>query len=176
MSFFFWPLCCLFFFDLQILITSLISSNSSYGEIYVRLTSSVPWFVGYSRRDKAAWDRLISLYLHMMAWIYNNLQTDTRTIQRVCSCQITWHMVWILCSLFVYILPLENSLTGLAPHIFVPFPSQDMEFQRHMSWSCYVQWVKARSDYSFCWYWGNCWPSLSKRFFLSIVEILLISR
>ena len=30
-SFFvFWPLCCLFFFDLRILITSLVSSNSSY--------------------------------------------------------------------------------------------------------------------------------------------------
>jgi len=29
LSFFFWPLCCLFFFDLRILITSLVSSNSS---------------------------------------------------------------------------------------------------------------------------------------------------
>jgi hypothetical protein len=28
--FFFWPLCCLFFFDIRILITSLVSSNSSY--------------------------------------------------------------------------------------------------------------------------------------------------
>ena len=27
---FFWPLCCLFFFDIQILITPLVSSNSSY--------------------------------------------------------------------------------------------------------------------------------------------------
>ena len=30
LSFFFWPLCCLFFFDLQIPITPLVSSNSSY--------------------------------------------------------------------------------------------------------------------------------------------------
>jgi len=29
LSFFFWPMCCLFFFDLLILITPLISSNSS---------------------------------------------------------------------------------------------------------------------------------------------------
>ena len=29
LSFFFRPLCCLFFFDLQILITPLVSSNSS---------------------------------------------------------------------------------------------------------------------------------------------------
>jgi hypothetical protein len=28
--FFFWPLCCLFFFDIRILITRLVSSNSSY--------------------------------------------------------------------------------------------------------------------------------------------------
>ena len=27
--FFFWPLCCLFFFDIQILITPLVSLNSS---------------------------------------------------------------------------------------------------------------------------------------------------
>ena len=31
LSFFFWPLCCLFFFDIRILITTLVSSNSSYG-------------------------------------------------------------------------------------------------------------------------------------------------
>jgi hypothetical protein len=30
LSFFFWPLCCLFFFNLRILITPLVSSNSSY--------------------------------------------------------------------------------------------------------------------------------------------------
>jgi hypothetical protein len=29
LSFFFWPLCCLFFFDIRILITPLVSSNSS---------------------------------------------------------------------------------------------------------------------------------------------------
>jgi hypothetical protein len=30
LSFFFWPLCCLLFLDLRILITPLVSSNSSY--------------------------------------------------------------------------------------------------------------------------------------------------
>ena len=29
---FFWPLCCLFFFNIQILITPLVSSNSSYNK------------------------------------------------------------------------------------------------------------------------------------------------
>ena len=36
LSFFFWPLCCLFFFDLRILITPLVSSNSS-----LKLISSI---------------------------------------------------------------------------------------------------------------------------------------
>ena len=36
LSFFFWPLCFLFFFDIGILITTLVSSNSSY---------SCTWFV-----------------------------------------------------------------------------------------------------------------------------------
>ena len=36
---FFWPLCCLFFFDLRILITPLVSSNCSW---YMSTTHSVP--------------------------------------------------------------------------------------------------------------------------------------
>ena len=35
LSFFFWPLCCLFFFDLRILITPLVSSNSSYFDVII---------------------------------------------------------------------------------------------------------------------------------------------
>jgi hypothetical protein len=34
LSLFFWPLCCLFVFDLRILITSLVSSNSSFNSEY----------------------------------------------------------------------------------------------------------------------------------------------
>ena len=30
LSFFFWPLCCLFFYDIRILIAPLVSSNSSF--------------------------------------------------------------------------------------------------------------------------------------------------
>ena len=38
LSFFFWPLCCLFFFDLRILITLLVSSTCSYtASIYVNV-------------------------------------------------------------------------------------------------------------------------------------------
>jgi hypothetical protein len=47
---------------------------------------------------------------------------------------------------------------------FVPVPSQNLDFQRHMSWSflCSVSTVKMRGDCSFCWYWWNWWPSLLK--------------
>ena len=34
-SFFFWPLCCLFFFDLRIFITPLVSSNSSSNKLLI---------------------------------------------------------------------------------------------------------------------------------------------
>ena len=33
LSFFFWPLCCLYFFDIRILFTPLVSSNSSYNNL-----------------------------------------------------------------------------------------------------------------------------------------------
>ena len=38
LSFFFWPLCCLFSFDIRILINLLVSSNSSY-QIYMSNTA-----------------------------------------------------------------------------------------------------------------------------------------
>ena len=25
---------------------------------------------------------------------------------------------------------------------------------------CCIQWLKVRADWSFCYYWWNCWPSL----------------
>ena len=52
---------------------------------------------------------------------------------------------------------------------FVPVPSQDFDFQHHMSWSiyllfssCSVSSVKMRGNFSLCWYWWNWWPSLFK--------------
>jgi len=39
---FFWPLCCLFFFDIRILITPLVSSNSSYPLIYMDICCFLP--------------------------------------------------------------------------------------------------------------------------------------
>ena len=50
LSFFYWPLCCLFFFDLRILITPLLSSNSCFLSFFVwplcRLSFLLPfWYL-----------------------------------------------------------------------------------------------------------------------------------
>ena len=42
--FFCWPLCCLFFFDIRILITPLVSSNSSYQILL--FIQDVLWYYG----------------------------------------------------------------------------------------------------------------------------------
>jgi hypothetical protein len=38
-TFFFWPLCCLFFFDIRIMIAPLVSSNSFYNTLHRKLVS-----------------------------------------------------------------------------------------------------------------------------------------
>ena len=40
-------------------------------------------------------------------------------------------------------------LTGLTSHMFVPVLSQDLDFQRRMSWSSCVQLVQLRSEVRF---------------------------
>jgi hypothetical protein len=49
-------------------------------------------------------------------------------------------------------------------HIFVPVSSQDLDFQRQMSWSflCSVSSVKLRGYCWTCWCLWNWWPSLFK--------------
>jgi hypothetical protein len=44
LSFFFWPLCCLSFFDLQIQITPLASSNSSYNKWHKAQVYNINWW------------------------------------------------------------------------------------------------------------------------------------
>ena len=56
--FFFWPLCCLFFLDIQILITPLISSSSSYNIFLISFTFFV---VGHAKL-------LISEIKHWISW------------------------------------------------------------------------------------------------------------
>ena len=60
---FFWPLCCLFFFDIQILITPLVSSNSFWNVTH-NLLMSLVWFCF---EDKASlgthnWTRSYTLH------------------------------------------------------------------------------------------------------------------
>ena len=44
----FWPLCCLFFFDIRVLIMSLVSSNSSYNTLYFSLIYLLGFNAGQS--------------------------------------------------------------------------------------------------------------------------------
>ena len=54
-------------------------------------------------------------------------------------------------------------------HICMAVPSNDMDFQHHISLFHFcVQWVKVRGDSSFCWYW-NSWPSLFSLDFIFII-------
>ena len=49
--FFFWPLCCVFFFDLRIMITPLVSSNSSYSNhVFFKLSNCIKYVCGYAYR------------------------------------------------------------------------------------------------------------------------------
>jgi hypothetical protein len=53
---FFWPLCCLFFFNIQILITPLVSSNSSYNK---QLSLLCVFF--FSKSDKRRSNNICSI-------------------------------------------------------------------------------------------------------------------
>ena len=61
--FFFWPLCCLFFFDKQILITSWVSSHSSYNTL--KPTTWCAWSYVISCRSFAN----IMLYFRVIIWL-----------------------------------------------------------------------------------------------------------
>jgi len=80
--FFFCPLCCLFFFDLRILITPLVSSNSSWPEefdfgldkckqwwsIIQSLSAKRPRILEHTKT------RQTTLYIHVLAWdMYTNV-------------------------------------------------------------------------------------------------------
>ena len=58
-TFFFWPLCCLFFFDIRIVIAPFISSNSSY------LTKDTHWKQGRSESVQGL--SLVYLYIYIAA-------------------------------------------------------------------------------------------------------------
>ena len=47
-------------------------------------------------------------------------------------------------------------------YYYLIVPSKDLDFQRHMSWSFYGQWIEVRGGCSCWWYWWNYWLSLFK--------------
>ena len=81
LSFFFWPLCCLFFFDVRTLIAALVSSNSSY------LRQGVP-YRGYASCEQNyvnqhTWTSL-NLYSHvdmsvLYLYLINAIQININT-------------------------------------------------------------------------------------------------
>jgi hypothetical protein len=46
-------------------------------------------------------------------------------------------------------------------YMFVPVPSQELDFHRHMLWSFFQSFEK-RCSCLFCWYWWILFPSLFK--------------
>ena len=61
--FFFWPLCCLFFFDLRILVTLLVSSNSSEKKNKGKLLQTTNLIIESDIRASA---RQITLILYVL--------------------------------------------------------------------------------------------------------------
>jgi hypothetical protein len=148
LSFFFRPLCCLPFFGLQILITSLISSHSSYTGL--------------------TWRPLISLNIYD-CFILNLLEvlnydlfgpkiTTCTNIHwpRYCTVHVYVFIIFVtvcgvfewerICAgfqLFDYIcIVIGDHINVLPRHMFVPVSNQ--EFQRHLSWTFCVQWFDVR--------------------------------
>ena len=65
-TFFFWPLRCLFFFDIQILITSLVSSNSSYSLFWVTLSIKSSMWSPLKSLFEFFIDRLLIFFLDLV--------------------------------------------------------------------------------------------------------------
>ena len=84
---FFWPLCCLFFFDIRILITPLVSSNSSNGTTYPVKTScyQASTFCTYSwETDLLSYTQIV-LYLVMYIVFILNLTSGIKLNKGPCS-------------------------------------------------------------------------------------------
>jgi hypothetical protein len=88
----FWPLCCLFFFDLRILITPLVSSNSSYpiGSSWSWLYGN--WIYNYMRNpclSPLTWVR-IPLMAYDRSEVFSGFLTNiTEILLKVALCTIT---------------------------------------------------------------------------------------
>ena len=61
------------------------------------------------------------------------------------------------------------------PATFYACPKQEPRFPTSfiVVFYFYVQWFYMRGDFSLCWYWWNCWPSLVKFLFIIIFSMTL---
>jgi hypothetical protein len=107
LSFFFWLLCCLSFFDLRILITPLVSSNSSYFKNdrhrykFIILGRDVIYFVKHETKGKRGYteNELIS----MMEFLNNNIDEFGRHIfQQIIGIPMGINCVPLLTDLSLY--------------------------------------------------------------------------
>jgi hypothetical protein len=90
-TFFFWPLRCLFFFDIRILITSLVSSNSSYSLLWVTL--SIP---------SSMWSPLKSLFEFFIDSLLRFFFSDLVVCRHYFSLyQFTYLLIYLLTYLMV---------------------------------------------------------------------------
>ena len=62
-------------------------------------------------------------------------------------------------------------ITGLTPVTFL-YPFQTRSWILNVIYRVFfsVQWFEVRGDYSFCWYWWNCWSSHFILSFHRVVE------
>jgi hypothetical protein len=111
----FWPLCCLFFFDIQILVTPLVSSYSSSNARYVFYCLMQCATVGFFNTWSLApicflCDQVYVCYLYLFT--YDGIQRDFHI--RWCPCRLTVILTWQV--LRVLIFP-EHSISSLAAFI-----------------------------------------------------------
>ena len=89
LSFFFWPLCCLYFFNLRILITPLLSSNTSSYYIFspfFKCTTMTRIIFNRTRVEYYWYVTWYTMYLvsHLFDLIFNK-QTNKRVLNRTLS-------------------------------------------------------------------------------------------
>ena len=112
---------------------------------------------------------LIKVEFFFFVFIYCTEQMNLKNISY-------WHYfttkIMSICPIWNFTLYVTQSLhyfffenhPVVSRYIFVPVSSQDLDFQRQMSWSflCSVSSVKPRGYCWTCWCLWNWWPSLFK--------------
>ena len=91
LSFFFWPLCCLFFFDIWILIAPLVSLNSSSTQVYICYALSEVLFVSFVNKNIFLGGLFILFGLKTWMYIHNLMIKNTwDNLDLVYECAIVY--------------------------------------------------------------------------------------